>query len=126
MADKKRVSNDDKKIGAKIRLLRQISGTTQAKLARHLDISHQQLQKYEMGINKVSASKLIRISKILNISIYMFFDNSKLAEELENNSINFDKSALRLMKLYTNIESENLRKLLIFSANSYVNEYKKT
>ena len=116
------MSDEDKAVGKKIRFLRQVSGVTQAELARALDISHQQLQKYEMGINKISASKLWSISKALNFSVYMFFEEDKIVEELGKDSIKLDKSALRLMKLYSDIQSENLRKLLIFSANSYVKE----
>ena len=64
----------NKDIGKKIKYLRRIKDLSQTDLAKHLDITFQQLQKYESGKNKVSIASLIKITEILQININVFFD----------------------------------------------------
>ncbi len=64
-------------IGQKIRLRRNILGMTQSDLAEALGVSFQQIQKYETGKNKVYASKLYNIAKILKMPLTDFFEEEK-------------------------------------------------
>ena len=66
----------DKSIGLRIRLRRTLLGFSQERLARLLGITFQQVQKYERGTNRVSASRLHQLSDILNVPISYFYDNS--------------------------------------------------
>ncbi len=61
-------------VGKRIKEIRTIRGLTQSNVADHLGISFQQLQKYETGANRVSASRMFELSKLLNITPSFFFE----------------------------------------------------
>lgn len=61
-------------VGQRIKEIRTIRGLTQSNVADHLGISFQQLQKYETGANRVSASRMFELSKLLNITPSFFFE----------------------------------------------------
>ena len=69
----------DTHVGRRMRQRREICGMTQKKLARQLDISFQQVQKYESGANRISASKLWQLCGVLDVTPGFFFEglNSK-------------------------------------------------
>lgn len=71
----------DVHVGTRIGQLRLQSGLTQRNLAEQVGVSFQQLQKYENGKNRVSASKLYEISAALRVTIQELFDG--LSEETE-------------------------------------------
>ena len=73
-----RVTNNnaiDMHVGKRIRLCRTLLGMSQEQLGSELDITFQQVQKYERGANRVSASRLWDISQILDSRINYFFDH---------------------------------------------------
>ena len=61
-------------VGARIRMRRKILGVSQERLADDLGLTFQQVQKYERGANRVSASKLYEIARSLQAPISYFFD----------------------------------------------------
>lgn len=72
-----KVPNDiDFLAGSRIRMRRQFLGMSQTVLGQHLGITFQQVQKYEKGTNRVSASRLHRICEVLNLSVAELFDES--------------------------------------------------
>lgn len=73
-AVKRRTSDIDLAIGEKIKAKRLEAGLGQNDLAKMLGITFQQLQKYEKGVNRVSAASLYKISLCLNCDISFFFD----------------------------------------------------
>jgi transcriptional regulator with XRE-family HTH domain len=64
----------DLHVGARIRMRRKLLGVSQERLAEQLGLTFQQVQKYERGANRVSASKLYEIAKALQTSVAYFFD----------------------------------------------------
>ncbi|HEY3797252.1 MAG TPA: helix-turn-helix domain-containing protein [Caulobacteraceae bacterium] len=64
----------DLHVGARIRMRRRMQGVSQEKLADALGLTFQQVQKYERGANRVSASKLYEIAATLRAPISYFFD----------------------------------------------------
>lgn len=78
MKTKTRANGLDKKIGKKLRSFRQKQNISQTALARDCGITFQQIQKYERGINRISASRLWKLSKILDLSITEFFPEEKI------------------------------------------------
>jgi len=64
----------DVHVGQRIRRRRTLLGLSQEQLASELNITFQQVQKYERGSNRVSASRLWDISQILDVDISFFFD----------------------------------------------------
>ena len=70
-----RLSPVDVHVGSRIRLRRTLLGMSQEGLGEALGVSFQQLQKYERGVNRVGASRLFDISRVLNVPIIFFFEN---------------------------------------------------
>ncbi|KQY99049.1 Cro/Cl family transcriptional regulator [Caulobacter sp. Root1455] len=68
-------------VGARIRLRRKAMGLTQTQLANSVGITFQQLQKYERGANRVSASKLYGMAVTLQISVAWFFEGMASLED---------------------------------------------
>ena len=64
----------DSHVGGKIRLRRKFIGISQEDLGKSIDLTFQQVQKYERGSNRVSASKLHDIAKALNVPVQYFFE----------------------------------------------------
>ena len=64
----------DAHVGERVRMRRKLLGVSQDQLADSLGLTFQQVQKYERGANRISASKLFRIAEILNIDVAYFFD----------------------------------------------------
>lgn len=72
----------DEHVGMRLRQLRKASGFSQGALAQKLDLTFQQIQKYEKGSNRVSASKLYQAASCLNVPIQAFFEGlPELGEE---------------------------------------------
>ena len=64
----------DAHVGARIRLRRKLLGLSQQQLAARLGLTFQQVQKYERGVNRVSASKLYETAQVLQASVTHFFE----------------------------------------------------
>ena len=64
----------DLHVGGRVRMRRKFMGMTQEGLGDVIDLTFQQIQKYERGANRISASKLYQIAKTLNVPITYFFD----------------------------------------------------
>lgn len=71
---KKSPNQIDKHIGARVRARRVMLGMSQEKLADALGLTFQQVQKYEKGVNRIGASRLLHIAGILDVSIEFFFE----------------------------------------------------
>ena len=65
----------DVHVGNRIRMRRQIVGMSQEKLGELLGITFQQVQKYEKGSNRISASRLFYAAKTLGVPVQFFFDD---------------------------------------------------
>jgi transcriptional regulator with XRE-family HTH domain len=69
----KMVTLIDLHIGKKIISLRKLKKMSRALVAEKVGITHQQLQKYENGLNRISASRLYDLAKFFGVSILVFF-----------------------------------------------------
>jgi transcriptional regulator with XRE-family HTH domain len=65
----------DVHVGARLRLRRTLLGLSQEKLGEAVGITFQQLQKYERGANRISASRLFNLAQVLGVSVSFFFDD---------------------------------------------------
>lgn len=74
--NKKKPNPIDVHVGSRVRLRRTMLGMSQEKLGEALGITFQQIQKYEKGTNRVGASRLQNISKILNVPVSFFFEDA--------------------------------------------------
>ena len=73
----------DLHVGARIRMRRKILGVSQERLADDLGLTFQQVQKYERGSNRISASKLFEISRALKVPVAYFFEGYGASEAVE-------------------------------------------
>jgi len=64
----------DVHVGARLRLCRKSQGMSQGALASQLGMTFQQVQKYERGVNRISASVLFTIAQVLQVPVSYFFD----------------------------------------------------
>lgn len=82
-----KIKEIDHLIGLRIKLARQACGITQMQLAEKLDVSYQQVQKYETGLNRVSGGCLIVLGKLLNKPLEYFFDQNQAdTQPIENSA----------------------------------------
>lgn len=65
----------DVHVGQRMRLRRTMLGKSQDQIARALGVSFQQVQKYERGTNRISASRLFDVSRFLNVPVGYFFED---------------------------------------------------
>ena len=65
----------DVHVGSRLRMRRMLVGMSQEKLGESLDLTFQQIQKYEKGSNRISASRLYDMSRILDVPVQFFFDD---------------------------------------------------
>ncbi len=69
----------DTHVGSRVRLRRMLLGMSQERLGEQLGLTFQQVQKYEKGINRIGASRLHELSRILGVSVQFFFDDAPVA-----------------------------------------------
>ena len=73
----KKVPNPiDKHVGSRVRMRRMMLGMSQEKLGDAFDLTFQQVQKYEKGTNRISASRLQQMSNILQVPVPFFFEGA--------------------------------------------------
>lgn len=109
-----KIASDGKRIdfhvGERIRERRAELGLTQEDLGATLQISYQQIQKYETGANRVSAGRLFEIAAALSADISYFFDgyeSGRLGAPLPHGGHN--RAAIELVRNFLEIRDENLR-----------------
>jgi transcriptional regulator with XRE-family HTH domain len=117
----------DVHVGSRVRLRRTMLGMSQEKLGQALGLTFQQVQKYERGTNRVGASRLWELSKILDVPVSFFFDDmpsdvaatggravpAGLAEESEavyETDALAKRETLELVRAYYKINNPKVRK----------------
>ena len=106
----------DVHVGKRVRHRRWMVGMTQQQLAEKVGIKFQQIQKYETGMNRISASRLWDISEALNVSVGFFFEGlegehgNPQSEDLPGDIL-ADKEALELIRSYYAIPEMQRRRL---------------
>jgi transcriptional regulator with XRE-family HTH domain len=117
----------DNHVGARMRLRRTLLGISQEQLAAALGLTFQQVQKYERGTNRVSASRLFQLSHVLDVPIPWFFDEmdsdtaaagSRGAKGLAEEAASYEanpmsrRETLELVRVYYRISDRKVRKKL--------------
>jgi transcriptional regulator with XRE-family HTH domain len=102
----------DAHVGKKIRHRRWMVGMTQQQLADQVGIKFQQIQKYETGMNRVSASRLFDIANVMDVPVAFFFEGlDAKAEGRPSDDLLGDKEALELVRAYYAIPEAQRRRL---------------
>tara|TARA_B100000579_G_scaffold324814_1_gene274571 strand:- start:269 stop:640 length:372 start_codon:yes stop_codon:yes gene_type:complete len=113
--------NFNKHLGNKLKLRRLALGLTQTKVAKAINVTFQQIQKYEKGTNGVSSIRLLQLSNYLKVPInYFFEDYSEYAinsEKVKENHMNVNYNFL--LKLYSELTQDQKLK---FSKNLQITQ----
>ncbi|MCB1514247.1 MAG: helix-turn-helix transcriptional regulator [Hyphomicrobiaceae bacterium] len=78
----RRANPMDVHVGTRVRMRRMILGLSQEKLGELLGLTFQQIQKYEKGINRIGASRLFELSKVLDVPVQFFFEQAPGGEAI--------------------------------------------
>jgi len=104
-----------KQVGLRIKERRRVLRITQSRLAEILDISYQQVQKYETGINQLSLTKLLQFAKALNVSPEYFYEgltvDSTIGKQVDSDFIQRTRSG----PVHILLVEDNLSDALLFS-----------
>jgi len=116
----------DVHVGGRLRLRRTLLGISQEKLGEAVDLTFQQIQKYERGANRIGASRLFEFSRILDVSISYFFEDmakevagsykagmkglsDQVQEDMESDPM-VRRETLELVRAYYRIKDVRVRK----------------
>ena len=103
-------------LGKKLRMRRLSLGLTQTKVANAINVTFQQIQKYEKGTNGVSSSRLMQLSNFLKVPITYFFEDFsdyKADQEIHKseNQNNEDLNYSFLVKIFSKLSEEEKAKI---------------
>jgi transcriptional regulator with XRE-family HTH domain len=102
----------DQHVGERIRLRRAELGLTQEQLAEALEVSYQQIQKYETGANRISASRIFQMARRLDVELGYFFDGLPVEDRTEQPPLEHggrQRSAIELVRKFAQIEDPQVR-----------------
>ena len=103
----------DAHVGERLRERRSVMGYTQESLAHQLELSHQQVQKYETGANRISAGRLFELAKTLDVPIQYFFegfDETMPAQPQKHGGTN--RAAIEIAQNFNEITDQTVRSTL--------------
>ncbi|MGF1501894.1 MAG: helix-turn-helix domain-containing protein [Paracoccaceae bacterium] len=103
----------DTHVGQRVRQRRWMIGMTQQQLANNVGIKFQQIQKYETGANRISASRLWDIADALDVPVSFFFEgiHGDVSATAPQGDVLTDKEALDLVRAYYAIPETQRRSL---------------
>ena len=108
-------NNFNKHLGNKLKMRRLALGLTQTKVAKAINVTFQQIQKYEKGINGVSSIRLLQLSNYLKVPINYFFEDFNEYGDLQDKSTGGSNLLLNynfLVKLFSDLSADQKSKLL--------------
>ncbi len=126
----------DAHVGSRVRMRRMLLGMSQEKLGEHLGLTFQQVQKYEKGINRIGASRLYDMAKVLGVAVQFFYEDAPGKEPSatavagfaetpdESYVVEFlsSRDGLELNKAFVKITDARLRRTIIDLVRSLAGE----
>ena len=114
----------DRHVGTRVRVRRMLVGMSQEKLGEALGITFQQIQKYEKGMNRISASRLQQTARVLGVPIDYFYEG---APQFDSNAVGgfsdnpppaymaelTTTDGLNLLKAFASIKSARVRRRVV-------------
>ena len=106
-------------LGKKLRMRRLSLGLTQTKVAQAINVTFQQIQKYEKGTNGVSSNRLMQLSQFLKVPIIYFFEDYREFKDANNkDDTNDDLNYSFLSKTFSSLSKTQKEKILQILKNS--------
>lgn len=126
----------DVHVGTRVRMRRMLLGMNQEKLGELLGLTFQQVQKYEKGINRIGASRLFEIAKVLDVSVQYFYDQAPGGNAAGASAAGFAESSgesyvadvlssrdgLELNKAFARIDDARVRRSIVELVRSLAGE----
>ena len=116
-------SNFNRHLGTKLRMRRLALGLTQTKVAQAINVTFQQIQKYEKGTNGISSLRIMQLANFLKVPVVYFYEDFSsyegetfANEKVENLNYSF------LAKLFSNLSVEQKEKIFQILRNTGVLE----
>ena len=110
----------DRHVGRRVRLRRTLLGLTQQELGEQIGVTFQQIQKYERGTNRISASRLWEISRVLKVPVSFFFEDFREDDgqqsSTDENAISTEE--LRLLVAFNRLNKKQQSAILSFLEGS--------
>ena len=106
-------------IGKRLRFYRTQSGVSQTALGEHVNLTFQQIQKYEKGSNRVSVSRLIEFANFLDFTISDFLDGlvdegtKKITPLKEMKDALVEPHTIDLVRQFRNLENDQVKKSVV-------------
>ena len=117
-------------VGSRLRLRRTQIGMSQEKLAAALGITFQQVQKYERGVNRISASRLLQVAQALDVPLSYFFagapESSVPDEPPPPDDRPGERETLELVRAYYKIQDPTVRRRIRDLFNALATVYGKS
>ena len=106
----------DKHVGSKLRQARILKRLSMEELGKLVDVTYQQIQKYERGTNRIGASRFWRLSKVLEIPVVYFFEGlderTQQISDGEEVAVNIRRKSMELLGNFYAIEDDKVREAL--------------
>jgi transcriptional regulator with XRE-family HTH domain len=130
----RRANPIDVHVGSRVRLRRMLLGMSQEKLGEHLGLTFQQIQKYEKGINRIGASRLFDLAKVLGVPVQFFYEELPTAESealaglgerpAESYAVEFlgSREGLELNKAFARITDARVRRSIVELVRAFAGE----
>jgi transcriptional regulator with XRE-family HTH domain len=127
----------DAHVGTRVRLRRMLLGMSQEKLGESLGLTFQQIQKYEKGVNRIGASRLYELSRVLGVPVGFFYDEAPAdtadgllqsgfaeAETQESYIVDFlgSREGLELNRAFLRIKDPKVRRSVVDLVRSLAGE----
>lgn len=121
----------DRHVGSRVRMQRMLAGVSQEKLGHALGVTFQQVQKYEKGTNRISASRLQQIANLFEVEVSLFFQGAPATASLvgvaqtgasEVLDFTLTTEGVQLNRAFVKIKSNHVRRKLIDLAEALAAE----
>jgi transcriptional regulator with XRE-family HTH domain len=130
----RRANPIDVHVGSRVRLRRMLLGMSQEKLGEHLGLTFQQIQKYEKGINRIGASRLFDLARVLGVPVQFFYEELPVAtgdkiagfadRPAESYAVEFlgSREGLELNKAFARITDPRVRRSIVELVRAYAGD----
>jgi len=130
----RRANPIDVHVGSRVRLRRMLLGMSQEKLGEHLGLTFQQIQKYEKGINRIGASRLFDLARVLGVPVQFFYEELPTANAggvagfadrpAESYAVEFlgSREGLELNKAFARITDARVRRSIVELVRAYAGD----
>lgn len=112
---RRKPSEIDAHVGGRLRLRRQVLGLTLSELGERCSLSAQQVHKYELGLNSMSAGRLVQFGDALSVSVGWFFNEAEIDGGLPSEVLNIlaDPQNTKVISLLLQVNDPEAKKLII-------------